>query len=48
MYNARSLEELLRRVGFGGVERCEYRQGRCPDVEQIETRQWSLFMEGTK
>jgi SAM-dependent methyltransferase len=48
MYNARSLEELLRRVGFGEVERCEYRQGRCPDVEQIETRQWSLFMEGTK
>ena len=48
MYNAFSLEELLRRVGFREVERCEYRQGRCPDVEQIETRQWSLYMEGIK
>lgn len=48
MYNARSLEALLRRVGFREVERCEYRQGRCPDVAKIETRQWSLFMEGVK
>lgn len=47
-YNARSLEALLRRVGFGQVERREYRQGRCPDVEQIETRRWSLFMEAVK
>ena len=48
MYNAKSLDELLRRVGFREVQRCEYRQGRCPDVEQIETRRWSLFMEGVK
>jgi SAM-dependent methyltransferase len=48
MYNAFSLEELLRRVGFRHVERCDYRLGRCPDLEQIETRQWSLFMEGVK
>jgi SAM-dependent methyltransferase len=48
MYNAFSLDELMRRVGFREVERCEYRQGRCPDVEQIETRRWSLFMEGIK
>ena len=48
MYNAKSLGELLRRVGFREVQRCEYRQGRCPDVEQIETRRWSLFMEGLK
>jgi SAM-dependent methyltransferase len=48
MYNAMSLEELLRRVGFSEIQRCGYRQGRCPDVEQIETRRWSLFMEGIK
>lgn len=48
MYNARSLDELLRRVGFREIERCEYRQGRCPDVERIETRRWSLFIEGVK
>lgn len=47
-YNARSLEALLRRVGFRHVERREYREGRCPDVEQIETRRWSLFMEAVK
>lgn len=47
-YNARSLEALLRRVGFDQIERREYRQGRCPDVEAIETRRWSLFMEGAK
>lgn len=48
MYNAGSLDELLRRVGFHEIARCEYRQGRCPDVETIETRPWSLFMEGLK
>jgi SAM-dependent methyltransferase len=48
MYNPRSLEALLQRAGFDDVQRCEYQQGRCPDVEQIETRRWSLFMEGVK
>jgi SAM-dependent methyltransferase len=48
MYNPSSLKALLERVGFQDVQRCEYRQGRCPDVEQIETRRWSLFMEGVK
>jgi SAM-dependent methyltransferase len=48
MYNPKSLEALLRRVGFRDVERFEFRQGRCPDVEEIETRRWSLFMEGVK
>ena len=47
-YNAKSLEALLRRVGFSHVERREFREGRCPDVEEIETRRWSLFMEATK
>jgi SAM-dependent methyltransferase len=48
MYNPSSLESLLQRVGFRDTRRCEYRQGRCPDVEQIEARRWSLFMEGVK
>ena len=47
-YNAVSLKALMERVGFHEVERCEYREGRCPDLDQIETRQWSLFMEGVK
>ena len=48
MYNPRSLESLMRGAGFQDVERREYRQGRCPDLERIETRRWSLFMEGIK
>jgi SAM-dependent methyltransferase len=48
MYNDKSLQALLLRVGFHDVRRCEFRQGRCPDVEKIETRRWSLFMEGVK
>lgn len=48
MYNEKSLQALLRHVGFHDVRRCEFRQGRCPDVEEIETRRWSLFMEGMK
>jgi SAM-dependent methyltransferase len=47
-YNARSLEALLRRVGFREIERREYREGRCPDVERIENRPGSLFMEALK
>jgi SAM-dependent methyltransferase len=47
-YNAVSLKGLMERVGFRDVERCEYREGRCPDLDEIETRRWSLFMEGVK
>jgi hypothetical protein len=47
-YNARSLEALLRRIGFGEVVQCEYRQGRCPDLERIDNRPGSLFMEGVR
>jgi SAM-dependent methyltransferase len=47
-YNARSLAALLRAVGFSDVRRCEFRQGRLPDVEAIEHRDWSLFMEASR
>jgi SAM-dependent methyltransferase len=47
-YNERSLAELLRAVGFLEPRRCEFRQGRLPDVEQIDTRPGSLFMEATR
>jgi len=47
-YNAGSLEALLKRAGFCDIERCDYREGRCPDVERIEHRRWSLFMEAVK
>jgi SAM-dependent methyltransferase len=44
-YNERNLRALLERCGFTAVRRCEFRQGRCPDVERIDTRPESLFME---
>ena len=47
-YNAVSLKALMERVGFSEVQRCGYREGRCPDLDEIEVRQWSLFMEGVK
>ena len=48
MYNEISLGELLRRVGFSEVYRCQYRKGRRPNVEVIDNRPDSLFMEGIK
>jgi SAM-dependent methyltransferase len=47
-YNARSLGALLRRADFEQVRRCEFRRGRCPDLERIELREGSLFMEAVK
>jgi SAM-dependent methyltransferase len=47
-YNAASLQALLTRLGYTQIRRCRFREGRCPDLERIETRQWSLFMEAAK
>jgi predicted SAM-dependent methyltransferase len=47
-YNERSLSDRLRKAGFQEVQRCEYRKGRCPDVETIDSRPGSLFLEATK
>ena len=47
-YNAVSLKRLLNTAGFDDVQRVGYRQGRCPDVEWIDHRPDSLFMEGVK
>jgi SAM-dependent methyltransferase len=47
-YNAVSMGARLRAAGFAQVAECDYRQGVCPDLEQIEYRRWSLFMEAVK
>jgi SAM-dependent methyltransferase len=47
-YNARSLRTLLERVGFRDIEQRGFQDGRCPDLERVEHRRWSLFMEGVK
>jgi predicted SAM-dependent methyltransferase len=47
-YNAVSLGTRMRAAGFSKVHECGFRQGACPDLEQIEYREWSLFMEAVK
>ena len=47
-YNGTSLSRLLDEYGFRDVTRCAFREGRCPDLEQIEQRRWSLFMEALR
>jgi SAM-dependent methyltransferase len=47
-YNERSLRALLERTGYAEVRRHGYAEGRCPDVERIDTRPESLFMEGVR
>jgi SAM-dependent methyltransferase len=47
-YNAGSLSRLLSQSGFREPQLCEYRIGRCPDVERIDNRPGSLFMEAVK
>lgn len=48
MYNEASLKKLLHVAGFKTVDRCLYRKGKCPDVEKIDNRPDSLFVEAIK
>jgi hypothetical protein len=48
MYNETSMRKLLQDVGFREVHRCMYRQGKSPDVDKIDNRPESLFMEAVK
>ena len=47
-YNEKSLIALLRKTGFREAYRCTYRQGRCPDLEKLDNRPESLFVEAIK
>ncbi len=47
-YNTLSLIQLLTDAGFGRVYRCAFRQGSIADVESIDQRPESLFVEGIK
>ena len=47
-YNETSMRALLQRAGFATIERRSYREGACPDVERVDTRPGSLFMEGVR
>jgi predicted SAM-dependent methyltransferase len=45
MYNFVSLRQLLQEAGFNRVVRRDYREGECPDVEHLDNRPESLFVE---
>ncbi len=47
-YNERTLRALLERAGFRDARREGFRQGRCPDVERIDTRPGSLVVEALR
>jgi hypothetical protein len=47
-YNYYSLKTLLLSLGFSRVERCEFQVGMCPDIEKLDNRPESLFVEAYK
>jgi len=47
-YNEHSLGDLFGRSGFATWTRRAYREGRCPDLELLDSRPLSLFMEAEK
>jgi hypothetical protein len=48
MYNFESLRSLLAAAGFSDVTRRSYRQGVCPDLDRLDNRPASLFVEAVK
>jgi len=48
MYNFISLGELLRVAGFLQIVRCEFQKGSCPDLDKLDNRPNSLFVEAVK
>ncbi len=47
MYDIASISALLRECGFDQVNEWSYREGRCPELEAVEHREDSLFVEGS-
>jgi SAM-dependent methyltransferase len=47
-YNDISLAKQLKCLGFREAYRCQFQQGRCSDIDLIEKRPDSLFMEAVK
>lgn len=50
MYDSNSLKHLLVCAGFDpkNISEFEYRNGKCPDLDKIEHRKDSIFLEATK
>jgi ubiquinone/menaquinone biosynthesis C-methylase UbiE len=47
-YNVISLTHKLESIGFSEIYRCQFRQSRCSDIQQVESRPESLFVEAVK
>lgn len=48
LYDGHSLEKLLKEAGFTRVERREFRASELPDIELLEERDGSLFVEAER
>jgi predicted SAM-dependent methyltransferase len=49
MYDADSIKNSLKKAGFQKIERCEYRKGKCVDIEELDyLPEDSLFIEAIK
>lgn len=49
MYDFELLKSKLESVGFSRIVRCEYRQGKTPDVDKLDNRpEETLFVEAVK
>jgi len=48
MYDFEMLAGLLGRAGFADVRRCEYQEGRVPDLQELDNRPGSLVVEASK
>lgn len=49
MYDFSMISEILSEIGFREIRRCEFRQGRVPDIDLLDNRPGeSLFVEATK
>jgi len=48
MYNFSILKKKLENAGFINVEECSYKKGKIIDVEFLDTREDSLFIEAVK
>jgi SAM-dependent methyltransferase len=45
MYDAQSLKAIFQECGFVDISERAYREGRCPDLESVEHRPESIFIE---
>jgi SAM-dependent methyltransferase len=48
MYDFEMLRDLVERTGLTSVRRCEFREGRVPDIDVLDNRPGSLVVEAEK